>query len=461
MRRTLLLLFFLFSSSALLYATPNDSLLSAIRQGDLNGVQRWIDQPGVDVNYGEGVPIYLASNSKNTEIVRSLLNRGAILEGVAIPSGITPMHNAAAYGPDEMLKLMLEHGGSANSVDNTGATPLHWAAAVGAAGRAKLLSSVGATLDLRTKAGFTAWNIATLWNRKDVADFLKKQGANTDPPPPLTIHGPYLGENPPGDQPQRFPESLMAAPFANHGPLRFSKDGRELIGSQNAAPVGGIWTMRESAAGWSAQAVLPFTREHHDAFPVLGPDEDVLYFHSTRPPGGEQSGVIWFSKRTSKGWGDPEMLDLPTLPGRSLVPCSISDDGWLYGYTYGENVPGIRGGTDVFRVNLKASHPEIELLGSPVNSDVVDIEPIIAPDGSYLLIASNRPAEGVGRIGLFVSYRMPDGSWSEPAVLGPSINTQGGAWRAFITRDGKYLFFQRAWDQYYWVSTSVIEAKRP
>jgi len=440
-----------------LFACPSDSLLANVYRGNVEGVRTWIEHPDADVNAYDGTPLFVASRGQNPAILRLLLDHGARTENVVSETGVTPVHNATAYGPDEMLTLLLDHGAPILASDNTGATPLHWAAVVGSVERTRMLLDAGSKIDARSKAGLTAWDIAVNWNRQEVADFVRDRGASTDSPPPLPIHGPYLGETPPGDTPKRFAADLLALPFANHGPIRFSQDGRELIGSQNAAPVGGIWSMRETGEGWSAPSVLPSSVAYEDCFPVLNPKGDVLYFHSKRPLAEGEAGLIWQAKRTGNGWSDPEMLKLSVPEGQSLVPISMDNDGWLYGYAYGE---GINGGTDVFRVHLSDPNPAVNLLPIPVNGEYGDLEPAIAPDGSYLVFASTRPTEGIGRVGLFVSFRLDDESWSNAIPLGPEINAPE-AWRAFITRDGKNLFFQRAWNQYYWVSTSVIERIRP
>ncbi len=58
--------------------------------------------------------------------------------------------------------------------------------------------------------------------------------------------------------------------------------------------------------------------------------------------------------------------------------------------------------------------------------------PFIAPDGSYLLFARE--------MDLFVSFRRPDGSWAEPASLGPEINSPAIDICPQVSADGKYSF---------------------
>lgn len=80
-------------------------------------------------------------------------------------------------------------------------------------------------------------------------------------------------------------------------------------------------------------------------------------------------------------------------------------------------------------------------LGSTVNSPHHELIPEISPDGLSLYFTSGRPG-GFGRNDLWVSSRptMND-SWSEPANLGPVINSPGNDAAPSISRDGHYLFF--------------------
>jgi ankyrin repeat protein len=43
-------------------------------------------------------------------------------------NGLTPLHNAAVYGHDEIVRLLIEHNADVNAKTKTGNTPLHRAA---------------------------------------------------------------------------------------------------------------------------------------------------------------------------------------------------------------------------------------------------------------------------------------------------------------------------------------------
>jgi hypothetical protein len=61
---------------------------------------------------------------------------------------------------------------------------------------------------------------------------------------------------------------------------------------------------------------------------------------------------------------------------------------------------------------------------------------------------------------LYISFRINDKEWSEPAKLGLEINATKTESYAFVSVDGKYLFFNRGGD-IYWVDVIIIEELKP
>jgi hypothetical protein len=96
--------------------------------------------------------------------------------------------------------------------------------------------------------------------------------------------------------------------------------------------------------------------------------------------------------------------------------------------------------------------------------------------------------KGETKSGLHISFRTTDGSWSRAIFMGEVINDLKPAMFAFVTPDGKYLFFTSAKVPYlpytgkalshgeiiemfnapqngsgdiYWVDAKIIEALKP
>ncbi|MFO8058137.1 MAG: OmpA family protein [bacterium] len=64
--------------------------------------------------------------------------------------------------------------------------------------------------------------------------------------------------------------------------------------------------------------------------------------------------------------------------------------------------------------------PEVENIGSVVNSSESDFSPVVSPDGNKLFFTSTREG-GHGGQDIWVSERV-DGKWTEPENLGPTVN---------------------------------------
>jgi len=143
-------------------------------------------------------------------------------------------------------------------------------------------------------------------------------------------------------------------------------------------------------------------------------------------------------------------------------------DGSLY---LSAERPGGLGGSDIYRAQRlpDGGFAEPENLGPPVSSEFHEGDTFVAPDESYLVLSSRRPG-GLGQNDLYVSFRGADGRWSEPANLGPTINTDQTDFCPMVTPDGRYLFFSRrtggSWaeateGEIFWVDLGVIEPFRP
>jgi hypothetical protein len=116
------------------------------------------------------------------------------------------------------------------------------------------------------------------------------------------------------------------------------------------------------------------------------------------------------------------------------------------------------GRADIYRApRIDGVYREVLNLGPVINTEHSEYDLVIAPDESFLVFSSTRPG-GFGEVDLYISFRTPDGAWSEPKNLGPEVNATGAVFPS-LTDDGKYLFFQSRPDDngtIFWVSTEVI-----
>lgn len=170
---------------------------------------------------------------------------------------------------------------------------------------------------------------------------------------------------------------------------------------------------------------------------------------------------IWRVRKTAEGWTEPHKLpspvdspDLDTYPG-------VTDDGTLYFFSDRE---GGLGGHDIYRSpQTNGQHLTVENLGAPINTEYDELDPLIAPDESYLIYCS-KTLDGYGEFDLYIVYKKKDGTWTNPVNMGEGINTPAYDWVPHVTPDGRYFFFNStragSWD-IYWVDSNVIKTLRP
>ncbi len=119
---------------------------------------------------------------------------------------------------------------------------------------------------------------------------------------------------------------------------------------------------------------------------------------------------------------------------------NISQDGkWLI-FT-GCNFPEGFGSCDLYISYLsKNGWSTPQNLGSNINSEYWESTPSLSPDKRDLYFSSDMPG-GYGGKDIWVAHRNEKGQWSQPYNLGPEINTKGDESTPFIHADNQTLYF--------------------
>jgi len=203
---------------------------------------------------------------------------------------------------------------------------------------------------------------------------------------------------------------------------------------------------------WTLPTPAPFSLGIEANQPTWSRTGDTLFY--------VDSDALFRVARTDGEWSSPSQVSLPLPTSHSLGwDFSMTEVGSLYVVLWNGGEPGI------FRsalVDGSYEVPEPVAVGGSIS--LAGLAPVVAPDESYLIFASNRQG-GYGMHDLWISFRSVDGSWSEPINMGPSINSAGEDGGATLTPDGENLFFtsQRAGDSGYnpyWVSAELIDSLR-
>jgi hypothetical protein len=141
----------------------------------------------------------------------------------------------------------------------------------------------------------------------------------------------------------------------------------------------------------------------------------------------------------------PRKLPFPPNDNSGTYEPTISADGntIYFARFFNNGDTRVKGASDIFvthRVRQSGEWPGMaedwtpaERLPDTVNSDSVDQEPWITPDGNTLYFMSKRKAPGVGPVGIWVSKKQPDGQWGQAQpVPGGNINISEYATHCFM-----------------------------
>lgn len=291
------------------------------------------------------------------------------------------------------------------------------------------------------------------------------------------FQGPYLGQKPPGNKPQLFLPGLVSTNYIDHC-TAFIKAGRVCVFSIWEK---GTFFMYEKDGLWTQPQKVPWQNEQGATDFTAGPDDFTIYFQSGRltgPDDEKRESNTWSVTWKEEGWAEPEPLPEPANTSEYWEGYpSVDSSGTVYFFTWAR--PDSRDG-DIYRSRFieGSGYLAAERLPEPINSDYYEVDPIVSPDGSYVLFGSGRPGGYSNQLDLYVTFRKDDGSWSSAFNAGPALNPFCIPTRMTLTPDGRYFFFpsrqetslskgekvesQRVeqWGDYdiYWISTDFILA---
>lgn len=263
------------------------------------------------------------------------------------------------------------------------------------------------------------------------------------------IHGPYLGQMPPGVEPELFAPGIISTGMYERD-VAISPDGQEFY---YGLAFGNLVTILVSSLEnglWTEPEIAPFALEldslHFE--PCITPDGKKLLFLCTRPPRGQESKLgwghqnIWAVDRQEDGnWSEPYDLGLPINTENNEYFPSVTRDGALYfTRSYPKESKAV-----IFRsFYIDGKYEEPEMLPAPVNGQGNLYNAYIAPDESYLIacLEANDEDATSGMTNYYVFFRKQNDTWSEGINMGEKINVPGTrAISPYVSPDGKYFFF--------------------
>ena len=260
---------------------------------------------------------------------------------------------------------------------------------------------------------------------------------------PPVFSGPYFGQSPPGSEPQRFAPGFVSTAGYDLTPT-FAPALDEVFFGRRASEEGSdnrIYHSRMVDGRWQEPAPASFSTGAAEYEAQFAPDGRTVYFNRGK--------LLFYSRRTDKGWSEARPVDAPAAEGMCAAPAR---SGTLYFTAARNRVYGI------FRSVCDGGRylePEIVVR--------MAAHPWVAPDESYLVFDKYEFSGGAQTSKLYACFRRSDGTWSEAVELGKDVNATGTELIPKVSPDGMYLFFQRKVDgntDIFWVEAKVISAVR-
>jgi len=412
---------------------------------------------GAEVNTGNDlgrIMLHGAASCGHKGLVDLLIEKGAHINSKS-NSGGTLLHSAASGGLVELVKFMISKGANLNTRNTYSLTPLHLSALRGHKTVVDLLISKGSDINIKSNDGSTPLHCALSSGYSDVTDLLIAGGAVESLKKLPLLKGKYLGQKNPGVEPKIFAPGIISTMDGYEFSCTFSPDASELLFTWRLPGITGnrIKHMKCESSRWTAPELAPFAYDCFEFEPVFSPGGKKIFYGSRRPLPGQtklnNNTDVWIIEKTIAGWGKPYPIGSPVSKALPMY-VSVTNDGTIY---FTGNIK--RGIYKSKFINGKYSVPE--RLPEEINYLTNAGHPYIAPDESYLIFDA-QPG-GVPK-DLYISFRRQDRSWTKAKNMGYRINSDSNELCAFVSMDGKYLFFGRKGD-IYWVDAKIIEELKP
>ena len=235
----------------------------------------------------------------------------------------------------------------------------------------------------------------------------------------------FLGQTPPGSEPQIFNLAVTNGHRACER-IAITSDGKEIYyGELNTYPPSSyrVRCLKYQDNNWQG----PFNVFEGYIAPKLSINDSIIYM---------QNNIFYtyFSIRTETGWSEPAKL-LSSNQRMHYFQRTVLNNSYASSYYEGSPSDG-----NISKVIVVNQDTILQSLGIPLNSSAQENDFYIASDESYIFFSKNVTG-GAGDI--YLSFKKENGKWTNPKKLGEPINKPGYNWEygMFVSKDGKYLFY--------------------
>ena len=274
------------------------------------------------------------------------------------------------------------------------------------------------------------------------------------------LSGPYLGQTPPSLTPILFAPGIITTD-TSEGCSGWGSNMEYFIFQRWVDGKSRLYIMNQVDGTWTKPELLPFVDKYQVGDFTIAPDGVTMVFASNiliDEIGSEgEGGNVWTVTQTASGWSEPKQIGTPiNTKYHDSYPC-MAANGNLYFFS---RKPGGYGQSDIYMSSFVDDEYQTPVnFGKRFNTEYHEWDTYVSPDESYLIYCSTKPG-GLGSDDFYISFKLKNGSWSEPTHMGSEINSTKSENRPYVSPDGKYFFYtstKRGNRDIYWVDTKIFE----
>lgn len=269
---------------------------------------------------------------------------------------------------------------------------------------------------------------------------LKGKSKDTESFPALS--GSYLGQTPPGDEPELFAPGIVSTAMYTRD-ITMTPDANEIYFCISALGYNLIFYTKQADGTWTEPEPAPFISDFQYMYyePHITADGKRMLFLSNMVDKDSVQGDqdIWVVDRVGDDWGKPYNLGAPVNSEGSEFFPSTTKNGTLY---FTRQPKGDRNNY-IFRSRLvDGKYSEPEKLGPQVNCGTARYNAFVDPDERFIIVPAAGMKDGFGGTDYYIVFREENGNWRRPVNLGDKVNqARGREWSPYVSPDGKYFFF--------------------
>jgi outer membrane protein OmpA-like peptidoglycan-associated protein len=184
----------------------------------------------------------------------------------------------------------------------------------------------------------------------------------------------------------------------------------------------------------------------HEKHPLISPDGMHLYINRVGHPGNVgaiDKADIWVSDlMPDSTWGPLKNLGAPlNNKGYNFIQAVSADNSFiLVGGVYSSDLQSMSDGYSIAAKTKTGWAPPKKLTIKNYSNTNEYASATLSADGKVLVLSAERE-DSNGESDLYVSFKNPDNSWSEPKNLGSTVNTYAQDYTPFLAPDGFTLYF--------------------